>query len=179
MLLAGAFAMDRLTPSDIRAASKLDFAEYEYPAPVPPVVDDPLQLQIDRAHAYVEYVTGQDFAAIDSSSVTGVLLGQCVQLRTEQQVVQAQQDYVGDINEDAIDFSVTGFSQKRIHPAHRRSRQMINSWPTLNDLLVGAMTEEKKEYWEDLGMMTGSRNPRPAERYVYTEWVESDYGEGF
>lgn len=140
-----------VTSSDIRGWSLLDFDGRGFAAGAP----DPLDIEVERAAAYVEDVTGQVLADIASPAGLITRLKQAIQLRTEQQVVWRSDDYVGDQNESAIDFNVTGYSQKRVGSKEQRPRDMINPWPELNDLLVGLLTDDRRDYWSSLGAIPG------------------------
>lgn len=140
-----------VTSADVRSWSLLDFTARGYAAGSP----DPLDIEVERSAAYVEDVTGQVLADTADPSSLATRLKQAIQLRTEQQVVWRSDDYVGDQNENAIDISVTGYSQKRVGSKDQKPRDMINVWPELNDLLVGLLTDDKRDYWSSLGAIPG------------------------
>lgn len=141
-----------VTSANVRAWSKLDFDGREFPSGTP----DPLDIEVERASAYVEDATGQVLADTADPSSLATRLKQAIQLRTEQQVIWRSDDYVGDQNESAIDISVTGYSQRRVGSKEQRPRDMINPWPELNDLLISLCTEDKLAYWVSLGVVTGT-----------------------
>lgn len=135
--------MIAVTAADVRGWSKLDFDGRGYPTGG----SDPLDIEIERAHAYLEDVTGQVTADIASPSVLATKWAEAVQYRTEQQVIWNSDDYAGDSNESAIDISVTGYSQRRVGTKEQAPRDMINPWPKLNDLLWSLLTDDRREHW--------------------------------
>lgn len=147
--------MDPVTTDDIRTWSKVDFTGRGYPTGAP----DPLDIEVTRAHAYVEDVTGRETADVTDGSVMATRWAEAVQARTEQQVIWNSDDYAGDSNESAVDITVTGYSQRRIASKEQSPRDMVNPWPKLNDLLISLMTDEKREYWISLGLLPGGNTP--------------------
>jgi hypothetical protein len=162
--------MDAITSDQIRTWSKLDFVDLGYEDGSP----DPLDVEVSRAVAYCEDVTGQVTAEITNATNLAVKMAQAIQLRVEQQITQRQEGYVADVNEDAVDFDVTGYKQKRISHKERDPSTMINPWKELNDLLVSMLTDEMFEYWEDLGKLPGSNIIRPEEVRSTTEWFYTE-----
>ena len=146
--------MVSLTAEDIREWSLVDFVGRGFPVPVG-ADPDTLQVEVDRASAYVEMATGLVIDDITDPSTTATLVKQAIQQRTEQRVIWGSDDYVGDQNESAIDISVTGYSQRRVSSKEQSPRDMVNPWPELNSLLISLMTEEKLDYWRGLGAITG------------------------
>lgn len=165
-----------ITSDEVRTWSRLDFDALEYGAPTPPD-DDPLDIELERAIAYVEDVTGQNDADIDDPSSLATRFKQAVQLRCEQVVIKRQPDFVADLNEDAIDISVTGYQQKRISYKESDPDRMINPWKELNDLLLSMLTDERRDYWEDLGKIPGANIVRPHEIIQSTEWFHNEWCE--
>ena len=158
------------TSTEIREWSQLDFDGRGYPADAP----DPLDLEVERAAAYVEQVTGLVVTEVAEPSGVATRLKQAIQLRTEQQVIWRSDDYVGDQNESAIDITVTGYSQRRVGTKEQRPRDMINPWPELNDLLMGLLTDGQREYWIGLGVVFGTA---PAEVITEHQWyTDTPYG---
>lgn len=124
--------------------------------------DDLLQTLLDRAAAFVEIVTGQpasdkDADVVQPSMSTGpsdvtpgtmkALIGQAVQMRTEQELFQAQNGYIDDASDDVIQtLSVGSFSQTHRTP-RKGGERLINSWESLGDLLWLLMTADRYDYW--------------------------------
>ena len=146
--------MIAITAEDVRGWSLVDFTGRGFPEPTPPD-EDTLQVEVDRASAYVEMVTGLVVDDITDPSTTATLIKQAIQQRTEQRVIWGSDDYVGDQNESAIDISVTGYSQRRVSSKEQNPRDMVNPWPELNSLLISLMTEDKLDYWRGLGAIPG------------------------
>lgn len=161
--------MDQVTAAQVRAWSRVEFADRGFPPPTPPATADPLDLEIERAHAYLETVTGRIAADLTEPSAIATQFKQAIQMRTEQTTVKASDDYVGDINEDAIDFRAGSYSQERISDKERRVG-VLNPWPDLDALLLGLLTDEKEEEYIEAGIIV--RPIRPAEAITYTEWYE-------
>lgn len=162
-----------VTSDDIRGWSQLEWDTLGYGEPVPPD-PDPLDIEVVRAIDYVAYVTGQDPDILSGTDRTSRMFSNAVQLRVEQIVIKRQADFVADLNEDAIDISVTGYQQKRISYKESDPATMINPWKELNDLLVGLLTEDQRDYWDDLGKLPGSNIMRPAEIIQSTHWFHTD-----
>jgi hypothetical protein len=147
--------MATITPAQIRLDSKLDFDALGYPAPADVSDPDSLIKEVGRAVVYVESMTGQDNTQVELADGTrlGTLFEQAVQLRVEQVVTQRQPGFVADQNENAIDISVTGYSQKRIDSKEQKPRDMLNPWPELNDVLMLLLTDEMRAYWIAQGVI--------------------------
>ena len=137
------------TAAEIREWSRVDFDEFDFAEDAP----DPLDLEISRANAYVEMVTGRFIEDLDGVDELSVMWNQVVQMRVEQNIVWRQNDYVTDQNEDVLDFKVTGYAQTRIRPDVRKGKAMINGWDDLNMGLINLMTDDKLDYWQELGMI--------------------------
>lgn len=161
--------MDAVLASQVRTWSKVEFDDRGYEAPTVPDVDDPLQNEVNRAHAYLETVTGRTPADITEPSTLAVQFQQAIQMRTEQTSVKSSDDYVGDINEDAIDFRAGSYSQERISDKERRVG-ILNPWPDLDALLMALLTPEKREEYVEAGIIVVPI--APAEAITYTEWYE-------
>lgn len=162
-----------ITSDDIRGWSQLDWDALAYGEPVAPD-PDPLDIEVERAVDYVATCTGQDPDTLSGSDRTSRMFKNAVQLRVEQIVIKRQADFVSDLNEDALDISVTGYSGKRISYKESDPATMINPWKELNDLLVALLTDEKRDYWEDLGKLPGANVVRPSEIIQYTHWFHTD-----
>lgn len=118
-----------------------------------------LQVELDRAAAYVEFVTGQP--AMDSTqpplptnsgtlspTALPTLLTQAIQMRTEQVTFQSQNSYLDDATDDVISsLSVGGFSQSKSDPARRGEQRQLNSWQALSNLLWLLMTPDRYDHW--------------------------------
>lgn len=166
------------TTDNIRTWSKLDLDREGYA-----VGDDSLlQVQLDRAIAYITYVTGRTYvqSQTDTHPVVKTMLDQAVQMRTEQVILSLSDDSlssVGDIDLIAS-FSAGSYSETRKDTTDT-IRKALNPWPPLNDLL-----------WMLLGLMPGETNDDVLDRYDYWRqllsginapaWgiVEVDWGRG-
>ena len=141
--------MDKLTADTLRSISRLDFTELQYPAPTPPTAD-PLDLEIVRAVAWLEWATGRLTADLVADSSDAIMWDQATQLLVEQRVVHRSDDYVNSLHNDATEISVTGFSEKRITNKERQpAKGMITYLVELDELLWMLMTDDKRAYWED------------------------------
>lgn len=121
-----------------------------------PNADLLLQTELDRAAAYVEFVTGQPAMDSDtdvletnsgalSPTAMPTMLRQAIQMRTEQVLFQAQNGYVDDASDDVVSsLSVGGFSQSKFQPSKDRR---LNSWNALGDLLWLLMTPDRYSWW--------------------------------
>lgn len=150
------------TPASFRALSRVKAARLGV-AEGQPGADELLQVLLDRAGAFVEIVTGQPAmdSTIDplqpsmSTGPSGVslaslrpLIGQAVQMRTEQEAFQAQNGYIDSASDDVVaTLSVGGFSQTRTDPGRRGEQRQLNSWQALGNLLWLLMTEDRYVYW--------------------------------
>lgn len=122
-----------------------------------------LQALLDRAAAFVEIVTGQpasdkDLEPGQPSMSTGpsnvspaalkTLIAQAIQMRTEQELFQAQNGYIDDASDDVIStLSVGGFSQTKHDPSRRGEQRQLNSWVALGNILWLLMTADRYDYW--------------------------------
>ena len=165
--------MDAVLASQVRAWSKVEFDERAYPAPTLPDVNDPLQIEVDRAHAYLETVTGRIAADITEPTTLATQYKQAIQMRTEQTSVKSSDDYVGDINEDAINFRAGSYAQDRISDKERRVG-ILNPWPDLDALLLGLLTDEKREEYIEAGIILVPL--APAEAITYDVWIDNGPG---
>ena len=152
------------TVANIREWSQLDFDDLNYGEESP----DPLQIELDRAISYVSLTTGLNIADLTDGENNTLAFVQCIQMRVEQEVVRRQDDFVRDLNENAIDIAVTGYRQTRIKIDEQCPPDKINAWPELNDLMMQIMTDDRFDYWQDLGKIPGSS--RPFEQLDDTEW---------
>lgn len=133
--------MDRPDAASVRVMSKVNFDDLGYSD------DTDLQVVVDQANAYFEWVTGRP---LDTTMPSGLapLAAQAVRMRSEQVAFQAQEDYVDTATDDVISsFSAGTYSETRRDPT---KRILVNSWGALNDLLWMAMTPEKYDYWQEL-----------------------------
>jgi hypothetical protein len=141
--------METPTAVQMREWSLLNYDRLGY-------TDDPkLQRKVDQACAYVASVTGQDFAALVprpplQEAQLASLMEQCIQLRTEQIVLQSQPDHAESAasNEVVQSFGAGLYNESRRDPNVERKR--LNTWPQLDELLTGAMTPERFAEWEAL-----------------------------
>lgn len=148
----------------IRAWSDLDFVRFGYP-------DDAtgnarLQLQVDRALAYLGYVTGRQYVdpQTDVFPLVKTALDQAVQMRTEQVVLALASDQLetaGDVDMIAS-FSAGPYTESRKDTLAQPERRALNPWPALNDLL-----------WMLLGLFPGEDNDRVMERFDYWRYLLS------
>lgn len=123
--------------------------------------DEFLQTEIDRAAAYIEFVTGQPATSADlaplptyianggiSAGAMTSMLSQAIQMRTEQVTFQAQNAYVDDASDDVVtSFSVGGYSQSKSDPTRRGEEKSLNSWDALTKLLWLLMTPDRYAFW--------------------------------
>jgi hypothetical protein len=158
------------TTTQIRAWSKLDFDGLGYEKPA--TGEDPLDFQVARARDYIVFVTGRPLdATMPEELVTTAQ--EAVQRRTEQLVIKSQEDEAetaGDI--DMVQsFSAGSYSETRVNSerATKFAGKPLNPWPHLNNLLELLMTEEKREYWQEV--LAGIHRP-------YTSVSEVDWHEG-
>lgn len=165
--------MATITANQIRLDSKVDFVALGYPEGPDP---DTLTKEMNRAVAYVETMTGR-VNSTDPLLVDGTALAthfeQAVQLRVEQQITQRQPGFVSDQNENAVDITVPGYSQRRVITKEQNPRDMINQWPELNDLLIALCTEEKLAYWQAMGKVI-SLSVEAFEEVTDIGWVTED-----
>ena len=165
--------MATITADQIRLDSKVDFVALGYPEGPDP---DTLTKEMNRAVAYVETMTGR-VNSTDPLLVDGMTLAthfeQAVQLRVEQQITQRQPGFVSDQNENAVDITVPGYSQRRVITKEQNPRDMINQWPELNDLLIALCTEEKLAYWQAMGKVV-SLSVEAFEEVTDIGWVVED-----
>lgn len=157
-----------ITSDDIRSMSQLDYPALNY-GPVTSGTDL-LDREVRRSIGYVQMVTGQDATLLDDATDLGVAFEQAVQLRVEQQVIQRQPDFVSDLNENAINFNVTGYAQTRVDAKQQNPSDMINPWPELNALLVLLLTDDKYDYWVNLGKVPVAMINAPYEDVSDIAW---------
>lgn len=145
--------MIRPTTDDFRNWTQLKLAQLGYGE------DTKLQPVLDRAIGYVLYVSGQKLDALDTSlSPTAAvedmepLIGQAIQMRAEQVILQGRPGHVGSAadNEVVSSISVGSYSESRRAPGFSRSgvsERSINTWPALEEILWMVMTPERYGYW--------------------------------
>jgi hypothetical protein len=124
-----------------------------------PAGDDMLAVELDRAAAYVEFVTGQPAMDSDttpfataigtvSAASLPVLMKQAIQMRTEQVTFQSQAGYLDDATDDVTSsISVGGFSQSKRDTARKGEEKQLNSWQALSNLLWLLMTPDRFAWW--------------------------------
>jgi hypothetical protein len=140
--------MDTPTAATVRLRSRLPWADYGIAAPEGP--DDPLQEEVADAVEYVEGVTGRKLdgtmpAAYERRAAKDVVM------RTEQQVVQAEQGNVESGADELTSSASAGAvsESRRAFSDNKAANEawLVNRWPALNDLLWQVMTPEMRAYW--------------------------------
>lgn len=152
------------TVNDIRTWTQVPIARYGYSD------DAKLQSVIDRATAYVLWVTGQVFPTLDPSNspvatpeMLEPMMDQAIQMRVEQVILQGRAGYVGSAAEmDVISsFSASGYSEQRSRGGFASrsgaAEKSINKWPALEELLWMLMTPERFSFW--LAFVSGQMVP--------------------
>lgn len=155
-----------VTAEDVRGWSLLDFDELGFVTGTP----DPLDVEVERASDYVADVTGVEPDDLTDGTRAARKFQNAVQLRVEQIVIKRQPDFVSDLNEDALDISVTGYSQRRISYKESDPATMINPWKELNDLLLSMLTDDKLAYWQEMGRAPGGYSA--LEVVHYDQWFD-------
>jgi hypothetical protein len=168
--------MDRPDATRVREISQVDFDGRGFPAPEG-ADPDPLQLTVERACAYVEFITAR---VLDGSmpAMLDPIAEQAVQMRTEQIMFQTSDEnaeVAGDF--DLIgSFSAGSYSETRRDFMRQQGQiKPLNPWPALNDLLwmmlslvpgeANAVVEARADYWRALdGPMP------PAWEVVEVDW---------
>lgn len=130
---------------------------------------------VEDAIGYVTWITGryfsdfvpvgnaENFDAAVYSAFTPVALGltphlirmarRAVRMRVEQEVYQDQPGYISTASDDVVQsFSAGPYSETRAQTSTLRggrqaAKLLLNSSPSLNDLLMQLMTDERREYW--------------------------------
>lgn len=150
--------MPYITPSLFRALTRVKQSRLGI-AVGQPNADLLLQTELTRSAAYVEFVTGQPamdstkpvlatFNGLATDAWVTTLVGQAIQMRTEQITFQAQHSYVDDATDDVVSsFTVGGYSQSKNDAARRGEERQLNSWGALADILWGLMTLDRYYYW--------------------------------
>jgi hypothetical protein len=172
------------TAADVRAHSLVNFDEFGYPEDTP----DPLQYVVDQANAWLTIVTGRYYPPVTDPPTTTTgdrmlpLMDQAVRMRTEQIVMQSQQDNVETAGDFDLIQSFSAGSYSETRRDNMKNSQMINPWPALNNLLwllLGLTPEEiaaggnpavdaRRDYW--LWLMTGVQPPAWAT--VEVDWAQ-------
>jgi hypothetical protein len=142
--------VDAPTADDIKTWSRLDFqGDYD-------TSDDQLEVEVGRAVNYVWQVTGRPIDSTFPDPLVSIAQ-QAIQMRTEQLVLQAQEDYVETATDDLIqNFNAGSYSESRREPLRltRGGSQAgmipVNSWPSLNEMLWMLMTDDMQDYWRAL-----------------------------
>lgn len=127
---------------------------------VNPNGDELLQYELDRAAAYIEFVTGQPATdstlallptAIGLQPTSGALritVIKAIQMRSEQTLFQAQNSYIDDATDDVVaSISVGSFSQSKFQQLRAKQEKKLNSWGALSDLLFQLMTPDRFAWW--------------------------------
>lgn len=157
------------TPDEIFEQSKLRWARLGY--------RDPLDLTdtVEDAVGYVTWITGRYFDDFVPAVIVGDdggavnynytpvrialapelirIMKVAVRMRVEQLVKQEQPGYIDTATDDLISsMSVGSYSESRrdtssLRGGRQAQRQLLNSWPELNDRLMQLMTDERREYW--------------------------------
>lgn len=165
--------MDRPAVTDVKTWSRLDFSSLDEP-----FTDTDLENVVTRACDYIESVTGRRIDATFPVPLTSICQ-ECVQLRTEQVVLQAQTDYLETVADDQIQsFSAGGYQETRVLGASRArtGRQPPTGYPpvtplvALNERLFLLMTEDMRDYWRSILMGT----PIPAFEVTEADWGNYD-----
>lgn len=157
-------------------------------APAGTQTDGLLQTELDRAAAYVQMVTGQPATdkdlpiippALDASLTAGVLqplIGQAIQMRTEQVAFQSQNGYVDDASDDVVtSLSVGSFSQTKTRTG--KNDQKLNSWDALASLLWMLMTPDRYDYWVVALGMDAAKMLAPWWNYENAVWPPYGYAD--
>jgi hypothetical protein len=169
--------MTRPDSALIREQSKVDFAARGYPAPSAGS-PDPLEVVVDQAIAYIEFVT---WRKLDSSMPASIepLATQAARMRTEQIVMQAQEDTVetaGDV--DLISsFGAGSYTETRKDTTKPSTPGVLNPWPALNELLwmllglgpgeVNDLVDQRRDYWR---YILGLQPNAPSWAIVEADW---------
>jgi hypothetical protein len=136
--------VNRPTAADIREWSKVDFDSLTYSD------DADLQLVIDRAGDYIEWMTGR---TMDDTMPTQFERGfnQAVQYKTEDYAYIDQPENVETIGDFMLisSFSAGSYSETRRSLDELAKARMIDADPRLNSLMWGLMTDDKRDFWND------------------------------
>lgn len=128
----------------------------------PSAAEDPLQLQVDLAADYVEWVTGR---VMDASMPRNLerAAQMATALRTVQQVSDVSADSLDALSEGDVlaSLSADGVSMNFRDTGTAGQAQakalMVNPWPPLNRLLWMLMTPVRQSYW--MGFLMGGGIP--------------------
>jgi hypothetical protein len=153
--------MDRPDASRVREISQVDFDGRGFPTPEG-TDSDPLQLYVDRACAYVEFITARPLDATCPAMLEPIA-EQAVQMRTEQIMFQTSDDSAetaGDFDLIASFGAGTYNETRRDATTAQGQVKPLNPWPALNDLLwmlltlvpgeANAVVEARADYWRGL-----------------------------
>lgn len=150
--------MDKPTPAEYRADTRIDWVALGLPEQSPDVV---LEGEIADAWAYVEAKTCLDLDTLDENDNLGRLALRVVKMRTLQQAYQGTSGYLGGSFNNLIkSFAVPGYSETKfdpISPDNRFKLSFINENPQIAELLWAIMTQECKDAL--LALMTGENPP--------------------
>ena len=157
------------TAADVRAHSLVNFEEFGYPEDTP----DPLQYVVDQANSWLTLVTGRSYTVPLTSpppdpTILVPLMDQAVRMRTEQIVMQSQQDNVETAGDFDLIASFSAGSYSETRRDNMKNSQMINPWPALNNLLFMLLDDDHRDFW--LWWMTGIQPP--AWNTVMLDWAE-------
>ena len=161
------------TVQDIKAWSRLDFAELDEP-----FSDADLRIRLDRAVAYLEAMTGRTFDATMPPYLVPIAQ-EAVQLRVEQMAWQEQPDYQETANDDQIQsFSAGGYSETRrvirtyAGAEHGLPEMNPNAW--LNRDIWLLCTEAMRTYWVETLMGAAMAAQIPSFAVTEADW--GNYG---
>jgi hypothetical protein len=134
----------RPTAEEIRQWSKVDFDSLTYSD------DADLQLVIERACDYMEWMTGR---AIDDTLPTQYdrVMAQAVQYKTEDMAHIDQPENVETIGDFMLisSFSAGSYSETRRSLDELAKAKLVDADPRLSSLLWGLMTDDKRDFWTD------------------------------
>jgi hypothetical protein len=133
--------MDTPTPTQINEWSQVEFGELGYP-------DDPsMQVLIDRAAAWIEWVTGQTYANMPTQFET--IAAQAVQYMVEDQAYQSQPENLETVGDFMLisSFSAGSYSETRRSLEELKKFGWLSADPRLNSLLWAMLTPEKRDDW--------------------------------
>ncbi len=150
--------------ADVRAASKLAFDEYGYPASAD-ATPGGLQEIVDRAESLFWRITGQQLDAIDAKAAP--LVRRVIQGMTEQMVMQGSEDVLDTQSDwDLISgFSAGPYNENHRGPGEMRAAWALNPVPWISDALWSLLTQERYEwYWH---FFSGSNMPAFATSDVF------------
>jgi hypothetical protein len=134
----------RPTVEEIRQWSKVDFDSLGY------ADDADLQLVIDRAGDYIEWMSGRTMDdALDPKYDR--VMAQVVQYKTEDMAHIDQPENVETVGDFMLisSFSAGSYSETRRGLEELAKAKLIDGDPRISSLLWGLMTDDKRDFWED------------------------------